>query len=540
MNFINSIVGKIMSAQANSKAKSDIEKKLLGESLVKHKLIDHNQLEQALKRRTQVDKPIGSILIEMGFVPVDKMLVFLSRKFAVPPINLFKVNIEPEVLKLISRKKMINFQILPVTKENNTLTLAMVNPQDFMTISELEFTLGQKIKPMIAPFFMMQAALSLLSESYEGGLDGTDIENLAMHDAKYSETPPEMEKLFGYLIESGCGDMLLTAGVPPTLKMGSVLKRVPTVSLTPAQIEIYAKNLLSTEKWDLFNQRNELEIGMTYKDQARFRITFYRQRGSISIAMRHLPEKIPPLKELELPEWIYDYALSPQGLIIMAGPAGNGKSTTLSAMIDIINTNRRCNIITLEEPIEFLHKHKKSNINQREVGRDTESFADGLRGIFRQAPDVIVIGEMRDKITFETAIKAARTGHLVLTTMNAFDSTAVIQTIINMFPVDQQDLIRLMLADSLLLSLGQRLIIKKDGTGMVLALEKLSASHRTQNFIRENRVHQIRSQMESGNEEFIPLDVSLADHVKNGKISYDDALLYATNSASFKELVRKP
>ena len=525
-----------MPAQAANKPKSAARKNLLGEALVSHNLINHDQLEKALMRRGQVDMPLGSILIEMGFITVDRMLDFMSKKFGVPSINLFKVDITPEVLRLIPQEKMKKFRILPVDLKNNTLTLAMVTPQDFMTISDLEFTMGKKIKPVVVPYFMMEAALSLLSENYEGGISGADIENLSMHESKDTQQPPEIEKLFTYLIKSGGSDMLLTPGVPPSIKLGSILKRLATVSLTPDNIEAYAKNILTADDWETFKQNNDLETGLTYKDKARFRITCYRQRNSISIAIRHLPDKIPSLKELNLPDFLQDFALSPQGLILVSGPAGSGKTTTLSVILDIINTHRRCNIITLEEPIEFLHKHKKSNVNQREVGIDTTTFEEGLRGIFRQAPDVIVIGEMRDKITFETAIKAARTGHLVLSTMNAFDSTAVIQTIINMFPVEQQDLIRMMLADSLLLSFSQRLVKQAEGTGMLLSFEKLATSHRVRNFIRENRVHHIRSQMETGAEEFRPMDVGLANYVKTGKITFDEGLLHATNPVYFKDL----
>ncbi len=529
-----------MTAQPANQLKSGSKKNLLGEALVNHDLINYDQLEKALVRRSQVDMPLGSILIEMGFITVDKMLSFMSKKFGVPPINLFKVDIKPEVLRLIPQEKMKKFRILPVALEGNTLSLAMVTPQDFMTISDLEFTMGKKIKPMVVPYFMMEAALSLLSENYEGGISGADIENLSMHESKDSQQPPEIERLFTYLIKSGGSDMLLTAGVPPSIKIGSILKRLATVSLTPANIEAYAKNILSSEEWEIFNRNNELETGITFRNQARFRITFYRQRNSVSIAVRHLPDKIPLLKELNLPDWLENFALSPQGLILISGPAGSGKSTTLSVILDIINSNRRCNIISLEEPIEFLHKHKKSNVNQREVGKDTETFEEGLRGIFRQAPDVIVIGEMRDKITFETAIKAARTGHLVLSTMNAFDATAVIQTIINMFPVEQQDLIRLMLADSLLLSFAQRLVKKIDGTGMLLAFEKLATSHRVRNFIRENRIHHIRSQMETGADEFIPMDVGLAKYVNNRKISFEEGLLHSTNQVYYRDLTNQP
>jgi twitching motility protein PilT len=528
-----------MAARTENRGKDSPGKSPLGEALVKNNLIDHDQLEQALRRRTQVDMPLGSILIEMGFITVDNMLAFLSRQFGVPSVNLFKHDIKPEVLRLISPEKMKKYRILPFSLEGSTLTLAMVSPQDFMTISDLEFTLGKKIRPVIVPFFMMEAALNLLSENYEGGIHGSDIEKLSLHEAQDSHRPPPIEKLFTYLMKSGASDMLLSAGVPPSVKIGSILKRLATVSLTPSHIEAYARQLLSNEQWEAFQRERELETAITYKDKARFRITFYRQRSSISIAIRHLPEKIPSLEELDLPEWLESFALSPQGLVIISGPAGNGKSTTLSALLDIINTHRRCNIISLEEPVEFLHKHKRSNVNQREVGRDTGSFEEGLRGIFRQAPDVIVIGEMRDRATFEIAIRAARTGHLVLSTVNSFDSTAVIQTIINMFPVDQQGLIRLMLADSLLLSLAQRLVRKSDGTGMAMAIEKLANSHRVKNFIRENRIHHIRSQMETGADEFIPLDVSLARHVNEGRIDFEEGLLHATNPVHFRDLTNR-
>ncbi len=528
-----------MTIMTDSSEKTESRKDLLGEALIRNNLINREQLEQALKRKTQVDMPLGSILIEMGFITVDEMLKFLSKKFAVPSVNLFKTEIKPEVLRLVSQEKMRKYRILPVSLEENTLTVAMVSPQDFMTISDLEFTLGKKIKPVVVPFFMMEAALNLLSENYEGGISGSDIEKLSFHGEHDSRTPPELDKLLTYLVRSDASDMLLTAGVPPSIKKGSILKRLATVSLTPGQIEAYAREILSGSEWEEFNRENELETSITFKDKARFRLTFYRQRNSISIAVRNLPDKVPALKELNLPDWIEGYALKPQGLILISGPAGSGKSTTLSAMLDIINTNRRCNIITLEEPIEFLHKHKKSNINQREVGRDTVSFEEGLRGIFRQAPDVIVIGEMRDRLTFETAIRAARTGHLVLSTMNSFDSTAVVQTIINMFPVEQQELIRMMLADSLLLSFSQRLVKKSSGAGMLLVTEKLATSSRVKNFIRENRIHHIRSQMETGAEEFQPLDVALADCVRKGSIYYEEGLLHATNEVYFNELVEK-
>jgi len=209
----------------------------------------------------------------------------------------------------------------------------------------------------------------------------------------------------------------------------------------------------------------------------------------------------------------------------------------MCALVDIINNNRRCNILTLEDPVEYLHKHKMSNINQREVGRDTESFSEGLRNVFRQAPDVIVIGEMRDKDSMAIAMRAASTGHLVLSTIHANNSTSVIETIINSFEPHRQNLIRMMLADCLLLCLSQRLLPLKDGQGRILALEKLINSHRIRNRIREEKTHHIRSQMQAGSEDYVSLDVALANLYKKGAVKLEDAAKCADDDLFFREVV---
>jgi twitching motility protein PilT len=209
---------------------------------------------------------------------------------------------------------------------------------------------------------------------------------------------------------------------------------------------------------------------------------------------------------------------------------------TLSAMVDIINTHRKCNIVTLEDPIEYLHKHKKSNINQREVRRDTESFQEGLRRVFRQAPDVIVVGELRDKESFEIALRAADTGHLVLSTVHGNNSTSIIETVINMFPPHQQNLIRMRIADCLLLSFTQRLVPLKTGRGRVLAYEKLINNYRIKNLIREEKTHQIRSQMQAGSEDFTSIDASLAGLYREGFITFDAGLLFSDNGQFYREL----
>ena len=333
--------------------------------------------------------------------------------------------------------------------------------------------------------------------------------------------------------------MLLTAGVPPSRKINNDIKRAAMDALTPLDCERYAKELMSEKDWEeVFIPKGDHDFAVTYPEIGRFRVNVYRQRNSVSITLRHIVEILPSVKELNLPDWIQEFALKPQGLILISGPAGHGKTTTLAAMVDIINTHRKCNIVTLEDPIEYLHKHKNSNVNQREVGLDTESFYEGLRHIFRQDPDVIVVGELRDVESFAIALQAADTGHLVLSTVHANTATSTIERIINIFPPHQQNQVRTQIADSLLLVFSQRLIPLKEGEGRILAHEKLINSHRIKNFIREGKTHQIRSQMQSGTEVFASIDVSLADLFRSGLITFEEGLIYAEDEQFYRDITK--
>lgn len=510
------------------------QRQRLGELLVEHGLINTNQLKEALKRQVQVGGQIGSILIELGFITTDELLDFLSRQLGVPSANLFKLDVPPKILRFLPLEKIKSMKVVPLAVDDNTVTLAMVNPRDMVTLSEIEFSLGKKVEPVVVPAMQMETAIKSLMAEPDKGLKGMVLEK----EAQKAETQkaPELLALLRYLVESPATDMLLTAGVPPSLKIHNDIKRAAMAPLTPLDCERYARGMMSGEDWKRFILKGDRDFAVTYPEIGRFRISVYKQRNSISVAIRYIAEIIPTLEELNLPEWLKDYALKSQGLILVAGPTGHGKTTTLAAMIDIINTYRRCNIVTLEDPIEYLHKHKNSNVNQREIGLDTESFHEGLKRIFRQYPDVIVVGELRDKESFEIALQAADTGHLVLSTVHSNNSTSAIERIINMFPSHQQNLIRIKLADTLLLVFSQRLVSLKEGDGRILAYEKLINSYRIRNLIREEKIHQIRSQMQVGTEEFSSIDSALANLYKEGLITFEKGLLYAENEQFFREI----
>ncbi|MBW2266317.1 MAG: PilT/PilU family type 4a pilus ATPase [Deltaproteobacteria bacterium] len=510
------------------------KKQLLGALLVEQGLMSEKQLKEALKRQDQVGGQIGSILIEMGFIGIDDLCTFLGKQLGVPSANLFKVDIGREVLKQVSWDKIKAMKILPVSMDENSLTLAMVDPGDMAVARDVEFTLGKKVRPVVVPAFQMDAARQHLFQHPKETLQGEVI--AAEVDKGRKRMAPDLISLLQYLAESGANVMLLTAGVPPSIKMHNEVERLSMDSLIPIDCEKYARDLMSDRDWEVFARTNDLDLGITYPDIGRFRVNAYRQRNSISLALRYFPEKMPSLKELNLPDWVRGFALRPQGLILITGPAGHGKTTTLSAMVDIINSHRKCNIITLEDPIEYLHKHKRSNVNQRQIGKDSDTFSEGLRHVFRQAPDVIVVGELRDKESFEIALRAADTGHLVLSTVHADNSTSIIERVINMFPPHQEHLIRMKIADCLLLSFSQRLVPLKKGKGRVLAYEKLINNYAIKSLIRERKTHQIRSQMQAGTEEFTSIDASLAGLFNAGLITLEDGLRFSENGQFYREL----
>jgi len=512
------------------------KKQKFGEQFVAQGLITTEQLQLALQRHIQVGGRLGSILLEMGFISVDDLLSFLSKQFHVPSINLFELDIPADVATILPWEKLDDLKIIPVKMEAHTITMAMENPNDFMSIEELEFRLGKRIKPAVAPEYMIEAALHVLLSNTESSLKGEDIANVAAAERKKTDKVLPLLSLLQKAVKLHASDILLTAGVPPSFKINSQLKRLSASPLTPIDTEKYAKELMTEKQLETFSNRHEMDIAIAYPNIGRFRTNLYRQRNSISITMRPIPERMLSLRELNLPEWVRDVALKPQGLVLISGPTGHGKSTTLYCMIDIINANRKRNIITFEDPIEFMHRHKKSNVNQREVGRDTKSFYEGLKYVMRQSPDVIVVGEMRDKESFEIALTAATTGHLVLSTIHANNSTSVIERVINMFSPHEQVTIRTMLADSLIVCMSQRLIPRKDGTGRILACEKLMATHSIRQLIRDDSMHKIRTQMQAGSQDFTSIDAALAELCKKGLIDYKAGMDFAEDSSYYCKL----
>ncbi|THF76943.1 type IV pilus twitching motility protein PilT [Cohnella fermenti] len=297
---------------------------------------------------------------------------------------------------------------------------------------------------------------------------------------------------------SKASDLHITAGSPPVMRIHGKLEAIGEEKIGSEQARQMALSLLSSEQAERFEQAGELDFSCELDGLSRYRVNAYRQRGKVSIAVRTIPTAIPTMAQLQLPPILSTLALKPQGLILVTGPTGSGKSSTLAAMINHINTTERKHIVTLEDPIEYLHSHGTSIIDQREVGSDTRSFANGLRAALRQDPDVILVGEMRDLETISAAVTAAETGHLVFATLHTTDAPQTIDRIIDAFPGHQQGQIRSQLAAVLLAVVSQRLFPRMQGKGRACATEIMVNTPAVANLIRTEKIHQIKSVMQTG------------------------------------------
>jgi len=513
----------------------------LGELLLAHKIITPNQLEDARKLQGQEGHKLGSTLVELNYLSVDDLVKALGAQCRVPAVNLFTVDISPAMLSLLPLETMRKRQIIPLDATAHKVSMGMANPGDIEILKELQFVLGQSIKPMVVPSFQLAAALDLIEQQGtrpSRHITGAEVAGSCKKKIQFTSLP-DIKDLFGQMVMRKASDLLLVAGVPPSLKLNNELVRLPLPTLTPQAVNDYARNMMSDLHWDQFLRTREADFAHMLPEWGRFRVNAYRQRKTISLAIRHIIEDIPALASLGLPQSFENYAMKTQGIILVTGPNGHGKTTTMSAMLDIINSRQKKNIITIEDPIEYLHDHKASNVNQREVGVDTDSFSEGLRRIFREAPDVIVIGEMRDPESFAIALQAADSGHLVISCMHANNAVMAVNRIIDIFPPEQQHQVRVQLADNFICIINQRLVTSKDGKSRVLAYEKLENTPRTRNLIKEGKENQIRSLLQQSMDEFWSLDVSLAQLCRDQKISLEAALQYCQEPTFFRELVSR-
>jgi len=343
----------------------------------------------------------------------------------------------------------------------------------------------------------------------------------------------QMDDLLQVVVDEGASDLHIRVGVPPIIRLHGELLPMDLPVLTPEDTENLMKAVTSESHIQKVREQGGTDFGFAFGDMARFRVSVFKERGNHGLVLRQIPNKLMSLEQIGLPPSVKDLLYRPRGLVLVTGPTGSGKTTTLASMIDIINTERDCHIITVEDPIEYYHPHKKCVVTQREIGVDVPDFAEALRRGLRQDPDVILVGEMRDLETMEAAITAAETGHLVFATLHTTGAARTVDRIVDAFPTNQQEQIRTQLASSIVAVISQVLLVRADVKGRIACFEIMISTPSIQALIRDNKTFRITSDIQTGAKfGMVTLDSNLMSLYERGLISYADLVTKAQDPQS--------
>ncbi|UCH33958.1 MAG: PilT/PilU family type 4a pilus ATPase [Armatimonadota bacterium] len=505
----------------------------LAEIVVAAGLVDPETVDQAIERHKASDKWLGGVLIEMGAVKSPQLVTCLARALAVQPVDMASYPIDLATATSVSAERCHKLLALPLSRSDSILYVAMANPVDGDAIARLKEATGCRLEIMVAGERELTEAIERVHAKVAQEQKG--IAGVAQ------DTPTELpevlhvDELLEILMERRGSDLHQCVGSPPVIRVDGDLEPLKYAELTPTKMQETAYAILTDERIIEFERTHELDFAYSVAGLSRFRVNVHKQRGSVGAVLRAIPMSPPTLEQLKMPPVLKSLTTRPRGLILVTGPTGSGKSTTLAGMINEINSSRRCHIVTIEDPIEFLHRNKKSIIIQREVGADTTSFTAALRHVLRQDPDVILIGEMRDLETIAAAVTAAETGHLVLATLHTTSASQTIDRVIDVFPPHQQEQIRLQLSTVLEGIICQTLLPRTDGIGRACAQEILIATSAIRNLIREGKTHQMSSTLQSGGQAGMQtLDQSLKALVTSKQVNPDVAAAVAHDSEEFK------
>ncbi|MCE5200230.1 type IV pilus twitching motility protein PilT [bacterium] len=368
-----------------------------------------------------------------------------------------------------------------------------------------------------------------------------EIDDLRVDTAETTIKPIEdlhLDDLLKEVGERGASDLHLTVGLPPMLRVDGSLVHTNYKPLAPNDVQRLIYDILTNDQVEKFERSKELDFSYGVKGIGRYRVNVYRQRGSVGAALRAIPDQIPSFEQLGLPPILRDLTHKHSGLILVTGPTGSGKSTTIASMIDTINVDRPVHILTMEDPIEYLHRHKKGMVNQRELGQDTDAFSNALRAVLREDPDVVLLGEMRDLETISAALTLAETGHLVFGTLHTRCAPQTIDRVVDVFPPHQQDQIRVQLSNTLEAVVAQQLL-PRIGGGRCASIEVMVATSAIRNLIREGKTHQIYSALETGAQFGMQtMDRVLAEMIRNGMIHKEEGLARAIDLENLKRLLQ--
>ncbi|MFW5933627.1 MAG: PilT/PilU family type 4a pilus ATPase [Actinomycetota bacterium] len=556
----------------------------LGDLLVEHGVMSAEQLEQAESHRQENGGNLAQSVVGLGLASEADLVRVFAQSIGMPYADLDAI--DPVVAGLLPAELARAHTALPVRfGDDDEVVVAIADPSAREELyTALSEAMGVRISLALAPRRALVQAIEAMTVEEAGAVNGAAPAGADAQPAQPgpggpdldAPAPPaaprdpaaagdrprgvratspspssqplvqaeetaavDLDELLVALVERGGSDLHLTAGIPPALRINGELAPMDDYDkLTPDELQKMIYAIMTQKQRETFE--NELELDMSYSvpKLARFRVNVFQQRDSLGAVMRVIPFEILPLEDLGIPEQVSNFAYMPRGFVLVTGPTGSGKSTTLASLIDLANRNRASHIVTVEDPIEFLHSHKRSVVNQREVGTDTHGFAAALKHVLRQDPDIILVGEMRDLETIQIALTAAETGHLVFGTLHTQDAPQSIDRIIDVFPPHQQEQIRVMLSGALKGVVCQTLLKTADGSGRTAACEVMVSNSGIKNLIREGKTHQIYSAIQAGAKDgMVAMDQSLAKLVKSGAVTYDAALEKCNQPNEFNRLV---
>ncbi len=510
-----------------------------GETLVDRHVLSRDDLEHAIEEAERNRQPLPSTLLQLGLVGTKDLTAALAEQMGLVFIDFLETPIHQDAPSMLTADMARQYTAVPVDFEDHKLVVAFAEPADDEAIAAIGQATTYEIIPAVADRAELARAIDMIYGATTEHASTTSVGAIVAGEAGLGDDELHINDLLELVIQWGGSDLHLTSGSPPVIRVHGELHPITEIPiLNGSQIRQMVFSILTQKLREKFESELELDTSYSLPGRGRFRVNVFLQRDAVGCVMRAIPYEIVDFDKLGIPPAVKPWAYLPRGLVLVTGPTGSGKSTTLASLIDIVNRERSVHIMTVEDPIEFLHTHKRSLINQREVGEDTHSFASALKHVLRQDPDVILVGEMRDLETISTALTAAETGHLVFATLHTQDAPQSVDRIIDVFPAHQQQQVRVQLAAALQGICTQQLIPTLDGAGRGVCCEVLVATPAIRNLIREGKVHQIYSMLQAGGKYgMVTMDMSLAQLVRSHRISLDAALERCANEDDLRRLL---
>ena len=508
-----------------------------GETLVDRHVLSRDDLEQAIDVSERTKEPLPSVLLRLDLVGSKDLTAALAEQMGVRFIDFLETPIHQDAPETLSAELARQYVAVPVDFEGQKLVVAFAEPPSDTALTAVGHATSFEVIPAVADRSELMRAIAMIYGAVDG--DAPEFNANVVVGEEQLDDELHINDLLDLVIQWGGSDLHLASGSPPVIRVNGDLRPVTELPIfNGSQIRQMVFSILTQKQREKFENELELDTSYALPGRGRFRVNVFVQRDSVGCVMRAIPYEIVEFERLGIAAAVQGWAHLPRGLVLVTGPTGSGKSTTLASLIDIVNRERSVHIMTVEDPIEFLHAHKRSLINQREVGEDTHSFANALKHVLRQDPDVILVGEMRDLETISTALTAAETGHLVFATLHTQDAPQSIDRVIDVFPAHQQQQVRVQLAAALQGICTQQLLPTVDGQGRAVACEVMVATPAIRNLIREGKTHQIYSMLQAGGRYgMVTMDMSLAQLVRARSISVEVALERCSNEEDLRRLL---